>query len=122
MPSQQGKKLTSVIDTKVLAELSNLSDDPGFLPNLIKNYLQDTKKLFKDLEVAIENPKLSELDDLLHAMKGSAVHIGSIALSEHVTTMRTNLEKLTVKEIFNATMELKALIAKTEIELITYIS
>ena len=122
MPSQQGKKLTSVIDTKVLAELSNLSDDPDFLPNLIKNYLQDTKKLFKDLEVAIENPELSELDDLLHAMKGSAVHIGSITLSEHVTTMRTNLEKLTVKEICSATMELKALIAKTEIELITYIS
>lgn len=65
------------IDPAVLADLRALSSDVNFLPTLLSGYVEDNQALVDQLGQALADRRLSSCQQLLHAMKGSAVSIGA---------------------------------------------
>lgn len=120
MPASQAKNSTPLLDRDVLNELAGLSDEAEFLPLLIKNYLLDTKKLFSSIKLASDSDNIEELDDLLHAMKGSALHVGCLALANYAGLFRKRLCEIEPRQIEDYLEELLVLIEDTEKELAPY--
>jgi len=67
----------AVINPAALAELELISSGNTFMPELINGFIQDGDALLKQMEVAVAAGQYETLRDLVHAMKGSAVTLGT---------------------------------------------
>jgi two-component system sensor histidine kinase RpfC len=70
------------LDQDVLAELEEISPDPAFLDKLLNGFVHDNRVMLDRLHRAVQAERSEEARQLLHAIKGSAVSVGAIALKD----------------------------------------
>lgn len=83
------------LDHEVLAELEEISPDPAFLDKLLNGFVQDNRVLLDRLRHAVHTQRNEEARQLLHAIKGSAVSVGALALKD----LCCQLEKIAAQEL-----------------------
>ena len=86
---------TVVLNYATLAELDALGQDHRFVDGLVAGFMEDNRQLLARLEHAVLAQEFIEFKDLLHAVKGSAMGIGALALR----TTCTLLEELNEAEL-----------------------
>jgi CheY-like chemotaxis protein/HPt (histidine-containing phosphotransfer) domain-containing protein len=85
------------LDHDVLAELEEISPDPAFLDRLLNGFVHDNRAMLDRLHDAVQADRNEEARQLLHAIKGSAVSVGAIALKD----LCCHLEKLVALKLPN---------------------
>ena len=73
---------TTFINAAALMELEQLGQNVQFLKNLISAFKADTAITIKQLDIAFHMNKYAEIKELVHALKGSAISLGAIALRQ----------------------------------------
>ena len=76
------KNTLEVINTDVLDNLKELSNDENFLGILLDGYYTDSCKLLSDMEKALSAHKYEQYLEYAHALKGSSGSIGAYRLHE----------------------------------------
>ncbi len=71
-----------VLNFATLAELESISQNPLFIEELLDGFVADNKLLMQRLENALLSSRLEKVKEILHALKGSAISIGAVALRE----------------------------------------
>jgi two-component system, sensor histidine kinase RpfC len=79
------------LDYGSLDKLASLSKSIDFMNNLIQGFLEDTEKLVKQIELAIEQESFSTVQDDSHAIKGSARSIGAVSLAQVASQIQDNV-------------------------------
>jgi two-component system sensor histidine kinase RpfC len=69
-----------ILDLQNLRDLEKVSKDPGFLDDLILEFLSENKKSLRALESMLGQGDIEGVKEILHALKGSALSIGAVAL------------------------------------------
>ena len=86
-----------VVDVNVLENLSALGAGTDFLASLIDDFLRDGEELIGELRGAVEQRNVREFRDIVHGMRGSAMHIGGVGLYQLLLSYRkirpTDLEQ-----------------------------
>jgi CheY-like chemotaxis protein len=83
------------LDHEVLAELEEISPDPAFLDKLLNGFVHDNRAMLDRLHRAVQSDRNEEARQLLHAIKGSAVSVGAIALKD----LCCHLEKMAAQKL-----------------------
>jgi CheY-like chemotaxis protein/HPt (histidine-containing phosphotransfer) domain-containing protein/signal transduction histidine kinase len=83
------------LDHDVLAELEEISPDPAFLDRLLNGFVHDNRAMLDRLHRAVQADRKEEVRQLLHAIKGSAVSVGAVALKD----LCCHLEKLAAQSL-----------------------
>ncbi|MGI4847311.1 MAG: Hpt domain-containing response regulator [Janthinobacterium lividum] len=81
----------TVLDAGTLAELEKISPDPAFLDALLGEFMLDNGRLLERLERSLAARRREETLELLHALKGSAVSIGAVALKTSCQRFERNI-------------------------------
>ncbi len=76
----------SILDYKVLDEVTRLSQDGDFKIKLFKNFEQDSEQLIQGMEEAMKCSDYNHFKDLAHALKGSSSYLGLIELTNLSST------------------------------------
>ena len=71
-----------VLDLTRLAELEDISRDTKFMTNLLRGFKTDVEALLRRLDDCVAAANFEVMGDLLHALKGAAVGIGALQLSQ----------------------------------------
>ncbi|GAA4025814.1 response regulator [Actimicrobium antarcticum] len=69
-----------VLNYATLAELDAIGQNPQFVSGLMTGFIVDARSLMAQVEQAREDNDIARLRDVLHALKGSAMSIGALAL------------------------------------------
>ena len=69
-----------LLDEEKLRELAALTDDPAFVPDLLRGFMKDAQTLIARMQAAVTAGRLHEFKDWVHALKGSAGNVGAEAL------------------------------------------
>lgn len=109
-----------IVDIKVLADLASLSRDVEFMHELISGFLEDSRKLIGDIEDAVSSHRLDDLQDYIHALKGSARSIGAIALAEQAAQIHDSARLIERKHLPHNLAKLRSCYSDTEAELLHY--
>jgi len=101
-----------LLDEEKLRELAALTDDPAFVPDLLRGFMKDAQTLIARMQAAVTAGRLHEFKDWVHALKGSAGNVGAEAL--HHACAR--IHKLPVSQLANggAERELRSLLVLYE--------
>ncbi len=101
-----------LLDEEKLRELAELTDDPAFVPDLLRGFMKDAQTLIARMQAAVTAGRLHEFKDWVHALKGSAGNVGAEAL--HRACARVH--KLPVSQLANggAERELRGLLVLYE--------
>ncbi|MBI2993638.1 MAG: response regulator [Gammaproteobacteria bacterium] len=110
------------LDVAILADLARLSPEVEFMDELVNGFIEDSRGLISDIEQAIASQRLDELQDFLHALKGSASSIGALSLAEQATLLRDDARHIDRRNLPRLLANLKACHADTETELLRYLS
>ncbi|MCL4485921.1 MAG: ATP-binding protein [Nitrospirae bacterium] len=70
-----------LLDPELLFSLRGYSQNPAFLTQLIRGFIEDGKGRFSDLSDALDKGDYPLFMDSLHAMKGSALQLGAHRLA-----------------------------------------
>ncbi len=111
----------SVIYIKTLDKLSSMTQDTGFMKNLIDGFLRDTSSSIHKLSLAVEDGCTDETNKLLHALDGSSRSIGAKEMTSSIQSLSNSIKNnkglLNLEDIklLNATFE------KTRNELNSYL-
>ena len=92
------------IDTKKIEELKELvdEDDPGFLIELLEDYMNDSKENLKAIRYAIQAKDTVTVVNTAHTLKGASSNIGAVNMTE----LSKRLEHLGRKETLEGAVEL----------------
>lgn len=74
-----------LVDVETLDNLALLSDDIGFMNELIHGFLSDSMELIDAMQKALEKQAYAEIQDYAHAMKGSTKSIGALSMTEQAS-------------------------------------
>ena len=101
-----------LLDEEKLRELAELTDDPAFVPDLLRGFMKDAQTLIARMQAAVTAGRLHEFKDWVHALKGSAGNVGAEAL--HRACARVH--KLPISQLANggAERELRGLLVLYE--------
>jgi CheY-like chemotaxis protein len=82
-PAALPSSRVSAVDAGVLAELRALSEDadPGFLPDLVSQFLADTDARMERLACALDAGDARSAGVIAHSIKGSSAALGGRALA-----------------------------------------
>lgn len=72
--------MSSLLDTEVLDELIDLSNEPDFMQRLVNGFVQDAETSIQKIQQDYKENRDEDLLAQLHALKGSAMHIGAASL------------------------------------------
>ena len=89
---------SAVLNYATLAELDAIGQDPRFVDGLMQSFLDDTEQLMAIARQALLTDQPAAFRDVLHALKGSAMSIGAMALR----TTCERLEQLTEAQLRSA--------------------
>lgn len=81
-PARPDSEDSRELDQDVLAELEEISPDPAFLDKLLNGFVHDNRVMLDRLHRAVQAERNEEARQLLHAIKGSAVSVGAVALKD----------------------------------------
>lgn len=76
----QPKNDRIVLNYASLVELENVGQSKEFVNQLILRFIEDSKDLLKNLEVSLTQLRVEEARENLHALAGSAISIGGVAM------------------------------------------
>jgi len=71
-----------LLDEDKLRELETLTDDPGFVSDLLSGFMKDAQTLIARMQAAVTAGRLHEFKDWVHALKGSAGNVGAEAAAD----------------------------------------
>ncbi|MGH8247619.1 MAG: Hpt domain-containing response regulator, partial [Gammaproteobacteria bacterium] len=111
-----------LLDRKLLGELASLSSDVDFMHDLIEGFVEDTRGLIEKARQAVAAERYSEIHDCMHALKGSALSIGAIALADEVKQLQQHCQPLETRALARRLEELASCFARTETELRNYLN
>ena len=77
-----------MVDLNVLENLGALGAGTDFLASLIDDFLRDGEELLGELRAAVEQLNVREFRDIVHGIRGSAMHIGGVGLYQRLLTYR----------------------------------
>lgn len=75
----------TLLDQNTLSDLKDLGSDSNFIIDLLQGFLEDTDKLIANIREPSNQAGINDLQDMLHALKGSSRSIGATSLAEHAT-------------------------------------
>ena len=70
------------------AHLGALGAGTDFLASLIDDFLRDGEELIEELRAAVEARNVRDFRDIVHGMRGSAMHIGGVGLYQLLLSYR----------------------------------
>lgn len=109
---------SQLIDTEIIRQIRDLSDDQDFLGGLISGFIYDSEILIRNMQIAITNKDISEFYELAHALKGSAGSVGASQLHKICTLDNENIYSHT--ELINTYKSIKAIFNDTKSTLSAY--
>lgn len=78
-----GEEEVPLLDEATIGELRDLSlDDPGFLPDLIHQFLDRSVALLNDIQQCLDQGDFQKLAGAAHTLKGSGKNMGAMRLGE----------------------------------------
>lgn len=83
--------MSSILDTEILDELINLSNEPGFMQKLVNGFVTDAETSIQKIHQLYEKNSDAGMLAQLHALKGSAMHIGAASLVELTARIHKNV-------------------------------
>jgi len=112
---------SEVIDRGALHNLATLSQDLNFMQDLIRGFIEDSRALVGNMQRAAANRRYEEVQDYVHAMKGSARSIGASALARQAAVIHDKSQAIDRKAL-NRNIEILAeCLDRTEAELLRYL-
>lgn len=84
-----------VLNLGNLIDLEDVSKDKDFLDDLILEFIDENKKQISLLDVSLNSKQWQRVNEILHAIKGSALSVGAVALKN----MCKRIEKLNQFEL-----------------------
>ena len=70
----------TVLKPQALAGIENMSTDPKFLDDLIVEFITENRRMLDILERSMLSQNLETFRDTVHALKGSALSVGAVAM------------------------------------------
>lgn len=110
-----------VIDLNSLDNLSKLDDDINFMQDLIHGFIADSNINIKKIKRAIENANVIDIQDLVHALKGSAKSIGATSLAEIASDIHESSRTISLLQLNNKYSSLENTFSETENALLAYL-
>ena len=115
-PKMVRKNRAKILDPEVFEKLSRVSSSPSFLSDLLQSFRSDGYRLLFEMEEAVGDGDHTSFLDKAHAMKGGALQVGAMALSEacslvsmlkvsEMETTRPNLLLSAISGAFRETLE-----------------
>lgn len=78
---------SQTLNQETLDKLSSLSRTRDFMPELITGFIAETKQLAENMSNEIEQGNYIEIEELAHAIKGSAQNVGAVSLGLRATAL-----------------------------------
>jgi two-component system, sensor histidine kinase RpfC len=113
--------LSQVINLTTLDTLAKLDNDVYFMHDLIHGFISDSSRIIDKIKIAIENRSIVEIQDLVHALKGSARSIGATALADHASEIHEISKAFQNSQISNKYIILKSSFDSTQNALLNYL-
>ena len=112
---------SDVIDRAVLHNLATLSQDLNFMQDLIRGFIEDSRALIVNMQRSAANRRYDEVQDYVHALKGSARSIGASALAKQAVVIHDKSRAIDRKSLNRNIEILGACLERTETELLRYL-
>jgi len=112
---------TQIIDMEMLNALASLDDDINFMNDLIHGFINDSSILIKKIKISIDNNKPMEVQDLVHALRGSAKSIGATALALDASAIHESTKSVSFSQITAKFNNLEKSFVSTQTALINYL-
>jgi len=112
---------SKVIDINVLDKLAELDDDINFMQELVNGFLKDSNNIVCKIKYALDKSDRLEIQDLTHALKGSARSIGAIALAQAASEIHDYANSINIPEFSEKYKNLTTLYNATEDSLLLYL-
>ncbi len=113
--------VSQVIDLSTLDTLAKLDNDVYFMHDLIHGFISDSSRIIDKIKIAIENRNIVEIQDLVHALKGSARSIGATALADHASEIHEISKSYPSSQISNKYFILESTFDSTQNALVNYL-
>lgn len=115
------EKKSDFIDINILNTLAALDKDIYFMNDLINGFLKDSGNLVQRIKLAVEVKNKIDIQDLVHALKGSARSIGAIALAESAEQIHQNTNSVNLIKVSDNYANLEESFKETQIALLSYL-
>jgi len=104
-----------------LDKLSSLSKTRDFMPELITGFIAETKQLAEEMGYELDQGNYNEIEELAHAIKGSAQNVGAVSLGLRATAMVEQSQTRDMSILAELYSELKQEFEETIIALNKYL-
>lgn len=109
-----------VINTETLDALSKLGD-LTFINELINGFLNDAERQILNLKHAATSLNKEEIQDIVHAIKGSAQSIGAVALAHRASIIHDKTNFMSSIQLKNSLNDLEDVFSHTQRDLLLYL-
>jgi two-component system sensor histidine kinase RpfC len=110
-----------VVDRSVLHNLATLSQDLTFMQDLVRGFIEDSRALIVNMQRSADNRRYDEVQDYVHALKGSARSIGASALAKQAAAIHDRSQPIDRKALDRNIEILGTCLDRTEAELLRYL-
>jgi two-component system sensor histidine kinase RpfC len=112
---------SEVIDRPVLHNLATLSQDIHFMQDLVRGFIEDSRALVVNMQRSADNRRYDEVQDYVHALKGSARSIGASALAAQAAVIHDKSRAIDRRALNRNIEILSTCLDQTEAELLRYL-
>ncbi len=119
--SNQHSGITQIIDLATLDTLAKLDNDVYFMHDLIHGFINDSNRIINKIKIAIDNRNTIEVQDLVHALKGSARSMGATTLAHHASEIHEISKSFPNSQILTKYSNLEISFEATQNALLNYL-
>jgi two-component system sensor histidine kinase RpfC len=119
--SNQHSGITQIIDLATLDTLAKLDNDVYFMHDLIHRFINDSNRIINKIKIAIDNRNTIEVQDLVHALKGSARSMGATTLAHHASEIHEISKSFPNSQILTKYSNLEISFEATQNALLNYL-
>lgn len=110
-----------ILNQESLDSLSSLSKTRDFMPELITGFIAETKQLTEQIGYELDLGNYNEIEELAHAMKGSAQNVGAVSLGLLAAALVEQSQSREMSNLAELYSELKQEFEETIIALNKYL-
>jgi two-component system sensor histidine kinase RpfC len=118
---ESGEESPDIIDRAVLHNLATLSQDLNFMQDLIRGFIEDSRAIIVNMQRSATSHRYDEVQDYVHALKGSARSIGAAALARQAVVIHDKSRSIDRKSLGRNIEVLRDCLERTETELLRYL-
>lgn len=111
-----------MLDMELLNKLSDMSSDPGFIPDLVGGFITQTNERIQEIEKTLKKKDVSLIEKNTHTIKGGAYSIGAVKLGDMAKMINDIRIYTNLDDISSHITELRNVFSKTENALNDYIA